>query len=86
VQRLLETAEELGFEYPGEHPHGHEESRPRSDPAIARGREAAAGHDAVQVGMEGEGLGPGVQDCDRARQGAQATAAHVMKRLEGDLE
>jgi len=86
VECPLEAVEELGFEDPGEHPHGHEESRPRSDPAIPGGGEPAACHDAVQVGMEGEGLGPGVQDCDRAGQGTEATAAHVMQRLEGGVE
>jgi hypothetical protein len=86
VECPLEAVEELGLEYSGEDPHGDEEPGPRSDPSILRRGETPAGDDAVQVGMEGEGLGPGVQNCDRAGQGTEPPAAHVMKGLEGGLE
>ena len=47
--------------------------------------EATAGHDAVDVGVKGEGLRPGVEDGDGAGQRSQPTPAYVMERFEGGL-
>lgn len=82
----VEAVEKLASEDPREDTHRHQESRPASDPPVPRGGEATAGHDAVDVGVKGEGLRPGVQDGDRTGQGPQPPPAYVMERLEGGRE
>ena len=54
-----------------QHPHRQEEAKSAGDPALAIGREAAAGYHAVQMRVMQQVLAPGVQDRDEADLGAQ---------------
>ena len=74
-KRPLEAVEELASEDPREDTHRHQEAGARSDPPVPRYGQTAAGHDAVDVRVKSEGLGPGVQDGDAAGQGPQPTPA-----------
>ena len=71
VEGGLQTFEEQAAEQPGERLDGQEEVRPAGDPARAIGREAAARHDAMDVGMMRQRLSPGMQDGDDADLGAE---------------
>lgn len=86
VKGPLEAVEKLASKDPRKDSHGHQEAGPTSDPPVPRRREASAGHDAMDVRMEGESLRPGVQDGDGARQGSQPTPADVVKRFERRLK
>src|SRR5207244_2752622 len=66
-----EGGHELPAEQPGGHAHGQEMGATAADAAGAGGREAAAGHEAVEVGMELEVTGPGVEDGGHAETGAE---------------
>ncbi len=56
---------------PRQHPHRQEEIGPASDPTLAVGRDAAAGHDAMHMRMMGERRAPGVQHHGDADLGAE---------------
>ena len=62
AMRRLERFEEAAAEQSRQHPHRQEEAGPAGDPACAVRRQAAAGNDAVHVGMVRERRSPGVQD------------------------
>ncbi|MFK4649796.1 hypothetical protein ABIF96_008426 [Bradyrhizobium ottawaense] len=66
-----QTFEEQASEQPGERFDGQEEVWSAGDPVRAIGREAAARHDAVDVGMVRQRLPPGVEDGDDADPGAE---------------
>lgn len=51
-----------------------------------RSVEATAGHDAMEVGVEEESLGPGMQHGDRARGGAEPPPANSVERPDRGLE
>jgi hypothetical protein len=86
VECPVQAVEELSPEDPREDPNRHQEPRAASDPPVARQSQATAGDDAVEVGMKGEGLRPGVQHGNGAGQGSQPTSTNVMKRLDGRRE
>ena len=71
-----------------EHAHRQEEAGRTGDPARLVGRDAAAGHDAVQVRMMVQRLSPGVQHGDRADLGAKVArvGGDVVQRLCGSAE
>ena len=79
-QRAVEEVEQLAPKHLGEGSNRHQEARPCRDPAIACGIQPAAGHDAMQVGMEEQGLRPGVQHRDRAWRRPQPSLAHRVER------
>ncbi len=66
-----ELVQEQPAEQPRQHPHRQEEARLAGHPAVAGGRQAATGDDAVDVGMVGQGRAPGVQHQGRADLGAE---------------
>ncbi len=66
-----QTFEEQASEQPGERFDGQEEVWSAGDPARAIGREAAARHDAVDVGMVRQRLSSGVEDGHDADPGAE---------------
>ena len=70
---LVEGFEEQTAEQAGQHADRQEEARSAAHPALAVGRQPAAGHDAVQVGMVLQGLTPGVQHRDEADLGAEVS-------------
>src|SRR5574341_2296087 len=76
----FEGLEQLAAEDAREGPHRHQEARASTDPALLQRIQAAAGDDAVEVGMEAQRLGPGVQHGDGARYGSQPPSAHGMER------
>jgi hypothetical protein len=88
VEGRCETFEEQAAEQTRQHPDGQEEPRPASHPACAIGREAAARHDAMDVGMMIEVLSPGVQDGGEADLSAEmpGIAGDRRQRLCGGLE
>ena len=57
-----EPIQEQPPEQAREHPHGQKEARPARDPAPAIERQAAAGHDAVDMRVVGERRSPYVDD------------------------
>ncbi len=65
-ESLLERFQEQPSKQAGQDAHGKEESRQAGDPALVIGRKAAAGNDAVQMGMMLEILAPGMQDGEEA--------------------
>src|SRR5437773_12274051 len=71
--RVDQHRQELAPEQTREHLDVYKEVRPRSDPSAAIGRDAAARHDHVDVGMVRERRAPGVQhrgDADVGAEGA----------------
>ena len=66
-----ELSKEQAPEQPREHAHRQEEPRPAGDPAFTIERQAAAGDDAVHMGVMGHGRAPGVQHQGRADAGTQ---------------
>lgn len=71
-----------GAEPSGECLDGEEEiDLGNAHPAAAIEREAAAGHDTVDVGMEHEGLTPGVQNGEDAHARAKSRGAEVEQGL-----
>ena len=86
VERVMEALEELAPKDPGQDAYGYEEVRTGSDPAIARGAEAAARDDAVDVRMKGQGLRPGVKHRNRAREHPETALAHGVEGPHGSLE
>ena len=68
---VFEGLEEEGAEAAREDADGQEEAGPAGDPAIALRGEAAAGDDAVQMGVEGKIRAPGMQDGEEADRGAE---------------
>ncbi|MGY4319518.1 hypothetical protein ACVWW1_008845 [Bradyrhizobium sp. JR3.5] len=71
-----QTFEEQASEQPGERFDGQEEVWSAGDPARAIGLEAAARHDAVDVGMVRQCLPPGVEDGDDADHHPHPAADH----------
>ena len=63
--------EEQPAEEPREHAHRQEEAGPAGDPARAVERQAAAGHDAMDVRMMVQVLAPGMEHGDEADLGAE---------------
>ena len=73
-----ELVQEQAPKQPREHPHGQEEARPAGDPARAIQRDPAPGHDAVHMGVVGQGGAPGMQHRREADPGPQVA------RVSGD--
>ena len=67
----LEFGQEDGPEAAREDADGEEEAGPASDPAVTGRGGAAAGDDAVQMGMVAEIRAPGVQDSEEADLGTE---------------
>jgi hypothetical protein len=86
LQRLLEEIEQLASKHIRENSHRHQKAWARGDPAIMRSVETTAGHDAMDVGVEEEGLGPGVQHSDRARRSSESSLAHGVECPDRRLE
>ena len=78
AMRVGELFEEAAPEQAREHAHRQEEARPARDPALAVGRQPAAGHDAVHVRVVRQRRAPGVQH----QRGADARAQVL--RVGGD--
>lgn len=66
IEGLLERRQEQVTELPGENPNRQEEPVPARDPAAAVGRQPAAGHHAMQMGVMQQVLAPGVEDGEEA--------------------
>jgi hypothetical protein len=83
-----ETVEEQPPEEPRQHPHGQEEAGPAGDPARAVWRQAAAGHDDVDVRMMGECRAPCMEHRGEADAGAEmfGIGGNGGERLAGGLE
>jgi hypothetical protein len=75
----LEPVQQLGAEQPGQDAHREEEARPGRDSALAVRMEASTRDNAVDVRMEKQGLGLGVQNAGEADRGAEVLgiASHV---------
>jgi len=56
---------------PREHPHGQQEARPAGDPACSVQSNPTTGHDAVHMGVMGQGQAPGGPHRRRGDPGAQ---------------
>ena len=67
----FEAGEEEGAKAAGQDAHRQEEAGAAADPALAVGGQAAAGHDAVQVGVEAEVRAPRMQDAQAADAGPE---------------
>jgi hypothetical protein len=79
IEALSQAVEELAPKDLRESPHGEQEARvSRRDPARAIAGQRAPRHDAMQVGMEREGLAPGVED------GGDADLAAEVLRIAAD--
>src|SRR5207249_2906800 len=80
--------EEFAAEEPGEDADGPEMAWARAPPAGAVGRQAAAGDDAVDVGVELEVAGPGMEDHGDAEAGAEPSrvVAQREERAPGSAE
>ena len=72
IEGLLQVFQEQATKETGKHPDGQEEPRPAGDPPGAVRREAAAGDDAVQMGVQSQRLPPGME--------------HGEETMGGDLE
>ena len=79
--RVLELGQELAAEDLGEDAHGQEEVRAGGDPARVAGIQTAAGDDAVQMRVEEQELGPGVQDGGEGDLDAEPTAGDLRQGL-----
>jgi hypothetical protein len=79
VQAGLDAGKEFSAEDAGEDADGKEETGVGEDPAVALGRQASPGDNAVEVGVEEKRLGPGVQNGGEPDLGAQTLG------IEGDL-
>ena len=71
AEGLLEPFEEEAAEQAGEDANGEEEAGAAGDPEVTLGSDAAAGDDAVQVGVKREHLPPGMQDGEEADLGPE---------------
>ena len=71
VEGAVEGFQKQAPEQAAEDSNGEEEPRAAGDPAVAVRRESAAGHDAVQMGMEQQVLAPGVENGEEADVGAE---------------
>lgn len=83
VVKAIEAGEELPAEEGAEHANGKEKVGASGDPLGAFGREATAGHNAVDVGMEPKVARPRVQDARDPEFGAEppAIAPELEERL-----
>ena len=72
VECRLQVLKEQSPIEPREHMDGQEEVRAAGDPALAAGRQTAAGDDAMNMRVMGERLPPCVEDGDKPDVGAQA--------------
>ena len=86
LQRLVQEIEQLPPEHLGEDSHWDEKARRCGDPVITRGVQATARDDAVDVGVEEEGLGPGVEHGDRAWCRSEPSLADSVERPDRRLE
>ncbi len=68
---IAELLEEQPPEQLREHAHGQEEPRPAGDPTFTVERQAAAGDDAVHMGVMGHRRAPGMQHQGCADTGTQ---------------
>ena len=75
-ERLPKLYKEQAPEQSRQHAHGEEEAWLASDPALAIGRHATAGHDTVQVRVMLQSLAPGMQHGDEADLSAQVLGIH----------
>ena len=73
VEGPLQAGERPAAEDLGQRADGKEEAGRRRNPARPVGRERAAGHDAVDVHMLGEGLAPGVEHGGHAHVATEVT-------------
>ena len=71
VEGGAQLVEEQPAEQPREDADRQEEAGPAGDPAGAVGRQATAGHDAMDMRMMLQGLAPGVEHGDQADLGAE---------------
>ena len=72
AKRVAEPGDDFAPKDLAQHLHREKEGRPRVDPPRAVGRQAARGHDAVDVRMMQQALSPGVEDDQTADRGAEA--------------
>ena len=80
VVGATQRRDKLPAKDPTEDLHGQEEARVlRPNPALVIGRQAAGGHDAVDMRMPDQRLAPRVEDAEEADLGAEVT------RIGGDL-
>ena len=71
AEGLLEQLKKEPAEQAGEDADGEEEAGAAADPAVAVGSNPPTGNDAVQVGVQLQGLPPGMQDGEEADLGAE---------------
>lgn len=86
LQGELETFEQLAAKDPREDTYRDQEARPRSDPGVAGEVQTAAGHDAMDVGVEAQRLSPGVEHGDRPGGRSQPALAHGLERAHGGFK
>ena len=72
VERRLQGGEEQAAKRARQRLHRQEEARLANDPALAIERDAAARDNAMDMGMMGERLAPGVENREQANPGAEA--------------
>ena len=78
--------EQFASKHLREDSHRDQKAWARSEPAIMSSVEATAGHDAMDVRVEEESLGPGVQHGDRARRSSESSLAHRVERPDRRLK
>src|SRR5512137_221703 len=71
VERRLQGGEEQSTEQARQRLHRQEEAWLANDPALAAQRDSAARDDAMDMGMMGERLAPGVENREQANPGAE---------------
>lgn len=88
MARSLEGKEKLAAEEPAEDPHREEETGLGGDPCFAVRGKSAGGDDNVEMGMEVELAGPGVQHGSEAEQTAQVlwVGSELEQGFRGRLE
>jgi hypothetical protein len=88
VEGGAEQREELAPEHPAEDADREEETRATGDPTRAVGRQPAAGHDAMHVGVMLEVLTPGVEHGEEPDLGAEVlgVGSDPLQGLGGGLE
>jgi hypothetical protein len=79
--RVLEHGQELAAEHRREHVHGEEEVRAGGDPARVLGVPPAARNDAMQMRVNEQELGPGMQDGGDRDRDAKPTAGDLLQGL-----
>jgi hypothetical protein len=85
-ERAVEEVEQPASKHFRENTNRKQKAWTRGDPPVPRNIEAASGHDAVDVRVEQQSLGPSVEHGDRAWCRSQISLAHGVERPDDRLE